>query len=346
MLQAYWQARPVESWKSRLTVGPGYGLPHRVPRRRLRQQLQYAQPPGHVGQRCSARRRTIASASGLGAAAAAARQRRHFGLGDQRREVEIARLGYLGRLGPNSLQVNVRADDYSDFGKADTHFLGYGFDFTDAWRFTAAASTAFRAPTFQDLYGFGGNPLLKPERARTKELGVQWAQGPQRLRVVAFDTEYEDAISFDLQTFTAANVRKASVNGRRDQLFRQLRRIRPARVAHLPGSDRAGARRRGRAGHPPRQALRLGHGVPQRARLAPRRAAAGLGIAPGRRHRDLRAGARSRIHAAEPDRALPDQQGPVRGGAAGERARRGIPPGERLQHRRPRGVFLTAGWQP
>ena len=212
LVQAYWQARPVEAWKSRLTVGQGtdyrseyrdgsYDNNSNTRSRQVMWDNDVQLTPDHrVSLGLEQLRQQFANGG-------------TFGLGDQRRDVEIARLGYLGRLGPNSLQVNLRADDYSDFGKADTHYLGYGFDFTDAWRLTAAASTAFRAPTFQDLYGFGGNPLLKPERARTKELGMQWAQGPQRLRVVAFDTEYEDAISFDLLTFTAANVRKASVQG-------------------------------------------------------------------------------------------------------------------------------------
>src|SRR5207247_10203236 len=72
------------------------------------------------------------------------------GLLPQRRDrsADVARLGYLGRLGAHSLQVNLRTEDYSDFGRANTHFLGYGYDVTQAWRLTASTSTAFRAPTF------------------------------------------------------------------------------------------------------------------------------------------------------------------------------------------------------
>lgn len=130
-----------------------------------------------------------------------------------RRDAGTLRGGYLGRIGRHSLQLNARRDDYSDFGTASTHFAGYGFDLTDDWRLTASASNAFRAPTFQDLFGFGGNAALRPEKSRISELGVQWADGPHRLRLVAFDTKYEDAITFDLATFTVRNVRKASVQG-------------------------------------------------------------------------------------------------------------------------------------
>ena len=130
-----------------------------------------------------------------------------------RRDAGALRAGYLGHVGRHSLQLNARREDYSDFGSARTYFAGYGFDLTAQWRLIASGSNAFRAPTFQDLFGFGGNANLRPERAHTNELGVQWAEGPHRLRVVAFDTEYQDAITFDNVTFTVRNVRKASVQG-------------------------------------------------------------------------------------------------------------------------------------
>src|SRR5439155_2954300 len=116
----------------------------------------------------------------------------------RRREAQSYRAGYLRQLGRHSLQANVRHDRYSDAGSADTYLLGYGFDLTDAWRVTASHSTAFRAPTFLDLDPTqGGDPRLKPERARTDELGVQWASASHRLRLVAFSTKFQDAIVSD-----------------------------------------------------------------------------------------------------------------------------------------------------
>ena len=76
---------------------------------------------------------------------------------------------------------------------------------------TASNASAFRAPTFVDLFGFGGNAALRPERAKTNEIGLQWAQGTSLLRVVAFHTKYEDAITFSAGL--VRNVRKASVEG-------------------------------------------------------------------------------------------------------------------------------------
>ncbi len=210
MLQAYWEAHPVERWTSRLTLGEGTDY---------RTDLLN----GAFNNSSNTRSRQLIWDNRLRAAPAhefavgleALRQElQNSGLLPQRRDrnADVARLGYLGKLGAHSLQVNLRTEDYSDFGRANTHFLGYGYDVTQAWRLTASTSTAFRAPTFIDLFGgFGGNAALRPERARTYELGVQWADGPNLVRVVAFDTRYQDAITFDVQT--VRNVRKASVNG-------------------------------------------------------------------------------------------------------------------------------------
>ena len=211
MLQGYWEAHPVERWTSRLTLGEGTD-----DRTDLRN--------GAFNNSSNTRSRQLIWENRLRAAPAhefavgleALRQElQNSGLLPQRRDrnADVARLGYLGKLGAHSLQVNLRTEDYSDFGRANTHFLGYGYDVTQAWRLTASTSTAFRAPTFIDLFGFGGNAALRPERARTHELGVQWADGPNLVRVVAFDTRYQDAITFDVQTFTVRNVREASVNG-------------------------------------------------------------------------------------------------------------------------------------
>ena len=214
MSQVYWEARFVEAWKSRLTAAEGtdyrtdlrngdFDSRSNTRSRQLIWDHEVRLSPAHVvSGGLEQLRQNLTNSS----------------FAPRMREADIVRVGYLGRLGDHSLQANARTEDYSDFGKADTYFLGYGYDLTEAWRLTASTSTAFRAPTFQDLFSpFGGNPQLKPERARTRELGVQWASGADRIRVVAFDTRYQDAITFVFDpvtnTFPARNVRKASVTG-------------------------------------------------------------------------------------------------------------------------------------
>ena len=209
MTQLYWDARLLERWKSRITAAEGtdyrtdfldgaFAFLSNTRSRQLIWNNDVSLAPAH-GVSLSLERLE--------------QEMDNSTFGQKKRDANSVRLGYLGRFGAHSVQLNWRNDRYSDFGDADTYFAGYGYDLTDAWRFTASTSTAFRAPTFQDLFGFGGNPQLRPERARTNEVGVQWASGPNRVRTVAFQTDYQDAITFDNATFTAQNIRKMKVTG-------------------------------------------------------------------------------------------------------------------------------------
>jgi len=127
------------------------------------------------------------------------------------RDVGALFVGYQGRFGRHALQLNARNEDYSDFGAARTHFAGYGFDLTEQVRFTAASASAFRAPTFNELFfpfGFG-NPNLRPERSRSFELGLQYAAGEHLLRVAGFHTRIADLIN----PFPIVNLNSAVIDG-------------------------------------------------------------------------------------------------------------------------------------
>ncbi|MDW8324876.1 MAG: TonB-dependent receptor [Burkholderiales bacterium] len=131
-----------------------------------------------------------------------------------RREVRHGSLGYLGQMGPHGLQLNARHDDYSDFGSRTTWLAGYGVQVTEGWRLTASASTAFRAPTFNEMYipAWGGNQNLRPEKARSWEAGVQYSRGALRARLVYFDTRTRDLIVYQWPTGNV-NLRRAQVEG-------------------------------------------------------------------------------------------------------------------------------------
>lgn len=133
--------------------------------------------------------------------------------GRRNRTVDAVRLGIAGASGAHRAQINLRHDAFSDFGAADTYYGGYGFDVSDALRLFASASTAFNAPTFNDLFfPFGGNAALKPEKARSQELGLQYAARTLRIRAALFATRYRDLIGNDA-SFNRVNIGKASVEG-------------------------------------------------------------------------------------------------------------------------------------
>jgi vitamin B12 transporter len=130
------------------------------------------------------------------------------------RRTNSATVGYNAHFGRHQWQANVRHDDISDIGGATTYLIGAGINMTETVRLTATRSTAFNAPTFNQLFfpGFG-NPNLRPERARSSEVGVQYAADTVLARVVWFRTRYTDLIVFAPPTFAPLNVARAQVEG-------------------------------------------------------------------------------------------------------------------------------------
>ncbi|MGE5090385.1 MAG: TonB-dependent receptor domain-containing protein [Candidatus Levyibacteriota bacterium] len=78
--------------------------------------------------------------------------------------------------GANALQANLRHDQSSQFGGRTTGAVAWGYRISPVWRVTASAGTAFRVPTFNDLYYPDySNPDLRPETSRNVEAGIHAA---------------------------------------------------------------------------------------------------------------------------------------------------------------------------
>jgi vitamin B12 transporter len=81
------------------------------------------------------------------------------------------------------------------FGERFNWNAEYGFDLGGGTRLIAAAGSAFRAPTANDRYGYGGNPALQPEKALNYELGLKQQLGQaQGLDLRLFRTDVRDLI--------------------------------------------------------------------------------------------------------------------------------------------------------
>jgi vitamin B12 transporter len=126
------------------------------------------------------------------------------------RTVDSTVLGYQGNLAAHSWQASMRRDDNSQFGAKTTGSLGYGYRLTPAWQLRASAGTAFKAPSFNQLYfpGFG-NSGLKPEKARNREVGLHWRHGGQHASATYFDNRITDLIA----GFPVTNIGKARITG-------------------------------------------------------------------------------------------------------------------------------------
>jgi vitamin B12 transporter len=116
--------------------------------------------------------------------------------------------------GARNVQVNVRHDDYSDVGAATTGLVAYGHALTPALRATLQVSSAFRAPSFNDLhFPFFGNPDLRPERARSVEAGLRYALGETSWRAALYRTTTRDLIVYSAASSRAENLARARAEG-------------------------------------------------------------------------------------------------------------------------------------
>lgn len=101
-------------------------------------------------------------------------------------------------FGSQSLQASLRRDEDSQFGGVTTGSALWGWNIADALRLTASYGTAYKAPTFNELYFPGyGNPDLQPERSRSLELGLRGDHGATGWSINAFETRVDDLIAYD-----------------------------------------------------------------------------------------------------------------------------------------------------
>ncbi len=130
------------------------------------------------------------------------------------RNVSSVFAGLSGALGDHSLQFNLRRDNAEGLPGETTGYAGYGFQFLPAWKLIASVSSAFNLPPLGYLYDpFSGNPALKPETARSTELGLQWAQDKQVARATLFKTRTDNLMLYDFATWAFNNVSDASNKG-------------------------------------------------------------------------------------------------------------------------------------
>lgn len=119
--------------------------------------------------------------------------------------------------GSARLAGHVRLDDSDQFGVRTTGSLSAGWLITPALRFVVNGGTAFKVPTFNDLYypGFA-NPNLRPETSRSIDAQLVWQAGPTRLALTGYRSNVRDLIQFICDAnFNCApqNVARARLTG-------------------------------------------------------------------------------------------------------------------------------------
>jgi vitamin B12 transporter len=139
---------------------------------------------------------------------------------DQSRNNTAAFAGWNGHLQAFDWEVAARHDHNSVFGGANTGSAAIGWRALPGLRFSASFGQGFRAPSlneqFSPGYGgvFAGNPELRPERSRSRELGVEWAPAASlSFRLSAYHTDISDLIDFTGPLFQAENTAQARIDG-------------------------------------------------------------------------------------------------------------------------------------
>ena len=115
---------------------------------------------------------------------------------DQGRSQNAVALGYGFNSAGQTVQLNVRHDQDSEFGGKATASAAYGYTFTPQWRATASVGTAFRAPTLYHRFSVYGLSTLVPESSRNTELGLRYAQGRSSFGAVAYNNQVSNLITF------------------------------------------------------------------------------------------------------------------------------------------------------
>ena len=117
------------------------------------------------------------------------------------RRVHSALAGWRASYGRLSVQADVRHDRNSQFGHHTTAQVGGAWQLDPAVRLRGSVGTAFKAPTFNQLYfpdswGSHGNPDLRPERSVNTELGADLKLAGVDLGATLFSNRIRDLINW------------------------------------------------------------------------------------------------------------------------------------------------------
>ncbi|MDQ7989926.1 MAG: TonB-dependent vitamin B12 receptor [Candidatus Dactylopiibacterium sp.] len=124
---------------------------------------------------------------------------------------------YLGKTGRFDYQLAGRHDKNEQFGTHNTGSVAAGYGFSPALRVRTSYGTAFKAPSFNDLYyPNSGNPALQPEQSRTLEAGAGGKLGDFTWDASVFKTRLTNMIAWSPDAngdYKPANVARAHITG-------------------------------------------------------------------------------------------------------------------------------------
>ena len=163
-------------------------------------------------------------------------------LGDHTRSrraafLELGRPFSTASPSAGGIRAGVRADHTEGFGTRVSPQLAAWSALGGGLKARGSVGTAFRVPTFTELYYVDpqtiGDPGLHPEKATSVEAGLTWDAGPVRLDTAVFYRHGTDLIDFvrssPLEPYRATNLRTVDTRGVEATVS-----LDPARIAPTP----------------------------------------------------------------------------------------------------------------
>ncbi|WP_316677258.1 TonB-dependent receptor domain-containing protein [uncultured Tolumonas sp.] len=94
-------------------------------------------------------------------------------------------------------ELSGRTDDNQQYGRHNTWQAGLGWNFVPEYRLSTRYGTAFRAPTFNDLYTpYSVSPNLKPETSKNSEVALEGTTAGVLWRVTGYRNDIDQMIQW------------------------------------------------------------------------------------------------------------------------------------------------------
>ena len=94
------------------------------------------------------------------------------------------------------LEVGGRVNRQSTFGTFSTYSLNPYWNITEKWKVFGNLYAGFKVPSLYQLFSAYGNENLMPEKSKTTEIGIQFKNKTDFLRMVWFDHRVRNGIGF------------------------------------------------------------------------------------------------------------------------------------------------------
>ena len=121
---------------------------------------------------------------------------------------------YKNKFGKTDFQIGLRHDTNQFYGTKNTGNFGLSYDLSPKVRLVGSYSTAFKAPTFDELYFPSyGVPTIKPEEAKVAEIGLRGKSPWGTWSTSLFQNKIDNLIVYKADFSEAGNIDKAQIRG-------------------------------------------------------------------------------------------------------------------------------------